>query len=175
MALIGLTISQLSLSLLVLVAGVRTFKNFTGGGIFYPIAKWFMHRYMIRGQIEIACGSVGAGVSIVHPTGAIIINGGSRIGHNCRLSPGVVVGISSLHRRVECPVIGDNVYLAPNAKVYGRSRIGNNCIIGTDTIVRDTDVPDNCVAVGSPLRIIEQKCNDSGTRFSWCEITQTTP
>ena len=126
------------------------------GGVFYPIAKWFRHKYSIRGQIEIGLNSLGPGVKIVHPTGAIIVNSNAKIGRNCHLSPGVVVGISSINRRNEVPVIGNDCYLAPNAKVYGKCRIGNNVVIGTDTVVRDMDVPDNCIAVGFPVRVISR-------------------
>ena len=124
------------------------------GGVVYPFAKWFKDRYMKKGQIEIGMFSVKPGVRIVHSAGAIIVNLNARIGYDCFLSPGVIVGISSLYRVGEVPIIGNNVYLAPNAKVFGKCKIGDNVIIGTDTVIRDTDIPYNCFAVGNPIRII---------------------
>lgn len=122
--------------------------------ILYPFAKFFYHRYSVKGNIEIAFFSIKSGVKIIHSSGSIIINSNAIIGHNSQLSPGVIVGISSIKRKDEVPIIGDNVYLAPNSKVYGKSIIGDNVIIGTDTIVRDANIPSNCNVIGNPNRII---------------------
>lgn len=118
------------------------------------ISKFFWHRYEIKCQTEIPFNTTGAGVKFAHTVGSIILNSSCKIGDNVRLSPGNIVGISSIYRKNEVPIIGDNVYLAPNAKVFGKCRIGNNVIIGTDTIIRDMDIPNNSYAVGDPVRII---------------------
>lgn len=51
-------------------------------------------------------------------------------------------------RRVE---IGDNVYVGRNAMILAGAKIGNNVIIGADSVVT-REIPDNCVAVGNPCR-----------------------
>lgn len=53
-------------------------------------------------------------------------------------------------RRVE---IGDNVYVGRNAMILAGAKIGSNVIIGAGSIVT-REIPDNCVAVGSPCRKI---------------------
>ena len=41
-----------------------------------------------------------------------------------------------------------------NALVFGGIRIGNNVTVGAGSVVTK-DVPDNCVVVGNPARIIQ--------------------
>lgn len=52
------------------------------------------------------------------------------------------------------PVIGDNVRIMTGATVFGGITIGNNVTIGANTVV-NKDVPDNCVVVGNPARIVK--------------------
>ena len=59
------------------------------------------------------------------------------------------------------PVFGENVKVYTGATVIGSIKIGNNVTIGANTVVI-TDVPDNCLAVGVPARIIPKK-NKDGT------------
>ena len=49
--------------------------------------------------------------------------------------------------------IGDNVYMGMNAMILAGAKVGNNVIIGANSVVAK-DIPDNCVAVGSPCRPI---------------------
>ena len=120
----------------------------------YPLAAICYHHYSQKGNIEISFYSVGKGVKIQHTAGFIIVHSEARIGDNVHLSPGVIVGISSLNRRHELPVIGNDCYLAPNAKVFGKCHIGHRVVIATDTVVRDMDVPDDAIVVGTPAKII---------------------
>lgn len=43
------------------------------------------------------------------------------------------------------------------AIVIGKIMIGNNVIIGAGAVVTK-DIPDDCVVVGNPARIIKEKC-----------------
>lgn len=52
------------------------------------------------------------------------------------------------------PVIGDNVTLGVNVTIIGGVTIGNNVTIGAGSVVVK-DIPDNCVAVGNPCRVIK--------------------
>ena len=54
------------------------------------------------------------------------------------------------------PVFGDNVQVYTGATIIGAIKIGNNVTIGANAVVI-TDVPDNCLAVGVPARIIPKK------------------
>lgn len=55
------------------------------------------------------------------------------------------------------PIIGNNVYIGPGAKIFGKITIGNNVTIGANAVVLK-NAPDNAVMVGIPARnIMEDK------------------
>lgn len=51
-------------------------------------------------------------------------------------------------------VIGDNVWLGAKVTVIQGVTIGNNVVVGANSVVV-RDLPDNCVAVGSPARVVK--------------------
>lgn len=51
--------------------------------------------------------------------------------------------------------IGDGSYIGINAVIVGNVKIGKHCVIGANSVVTK-DVPDYCVAVGSPSRVIKK-------------------
>ena len=53
-------------------------------------------------------------------------------------------------------VIGDGTWLGENVCVLG-ARIGRNCVIGANSVVTK-DIPDYCIAVGAPARIVKRFC-----------------
>jgi serine O-acetyltransferase len=53
------------------------------------------------------------------------------------------------------PILGDNVYIGPGAKIIGGIKIGNNVAIGANCVVTK-NIPDNSVVVGIPGRVISQ-------------------
>ena len=57
-------------------------------------------------------------------------------------------------KQISSVVIGDGSWLGENVCVIG-SKIGKNCVIGANSVVTK-DVPDYCVAVGVPARIIKR-------------------
>lgn len=56
--------------------------------------------------------------------------------------------------------IGDGCWLGENVVVIGAS-IGRNCVIGANAVVT-RDIPDYCVAVGIPARVVRQYDPASG-------------
>ena len=52
------------------------------------------------------------------------------------------------------PTIGNNVCLGCNVCIIGPVHIGNNVIVGAGSVVVK-DVPNNCVVVGNPARVIK--------------------
>lgn len=63
------------------------------------------------------------------------------------------------HGEVE---IGEGSWLGENVCVLG-ARIGKHCVIGANSVVIK-DIPDYCVAVGSPAKIIKQYRNNCWER-----------
>ncbi len=49
--------------------------------------------------------------------------------------------------------IGDNVWIGANVVVNPGVSIGNNCVIGTGSVVTK-DIPDNVIAFGNPCRVV---------------------
>ena len=58
------------------------------------------------------------------------------------------------------PLIGNNVDIGTGAKISGPIHIGNNVIIGANTVVL-MDVPDNCFPVGVPAMLKNKAVRDS--------------
>ncbi len=52
--------------------------------------------------------------------------------------------------------VGHNVWMGYGASVLRGVTIGNNCVIGTNSVVTK-DVPDNAVAAGLPARVIRMR------------------
>lgn len=51
--------------------------------------------------------------------------------------------------------IGDGSYIGINSVIVGNVKIGKHCVIGANSVVTK-DVPDYCVAVGCPARVIKE-------------------
>ncbi len=64
-------------------------------------------------------------------------------------------GVKSNNKADELPTIGDHVFIGANAVIIGNIRIGDNVMIGAGSVVIK-DIPDNCIAVGNPARIIRK-------------------
>ncbi|NKI26849.1 serine acetyltransferase [Arenibacter sp. 6A1] len=96
--------------------------------------------------------SIGKGTTFGYGGIAVVIHKRAVIGDNCIIGTSVTIGGKSGHLKV--PIIGDNVYIATGAKVLGPIKIGNNVIIGANSVVIK-DVPDFAVVAGIPARIIK--------------------
>ena len=95
---------------------------------------------------------VGKGFYIGH-FGSIIINGETVLGDNCTVNQGVTIGMESRGKRKGTPRIGNRVWIGANSVVVGKIEIGNNVLIAPLSFV-NFDVPDNCIVVGNPAKII---------------------
>jgi serine O-acetyltransferase len=122
----------------------------------YRAARVMFTHYTYKFGISIPFETrVGSGFYIGH-FGGIVVNEGSVIGKNCNLSHGVTLGEAQRGERKGCPVLGDNVYVGPGAKIVGAVRIGHDVAIGANCVVTK-DVPDHSVVVGVPGRVISQE------------------
>ena len=111
--------------------------------------------FLLNGILKIMWGieiarvtQIGAGFYIGH-FGGITISPQAVIGNNCSISQGVTIGVSGQGDKSGAPTIGDNVYIAPGAKVFGKITIGSNVKIGANAVIYQ-DLPDNVIAVLSP-------------------------
>lgn len=122
----------------------------------YPLSRLILIRLMYRFGISVPhCTRIGSGFYIGH-FGGIFVSPHCVIGKNCNISHDVTVGKGNRGKYAgNGAIIGDNVYIAPGAKVIGSVRIGNNVAIGANCVVTK-DVPDNSVIVGVPGKVISQ-------------------
>jgi serine O-acetyltransferase len=96
---------------------------------------------------------IGPGLYIGH-FGGITVSPETVMGKDCSISPGVTIGLSGKGDRLGVPVIGDDVYVAPGAKLIGKIRIGSSVKIGANAVVY-RDIPDNAVVALDPgFRIV---------------------
>ena len=97
---------------------------------------------------------IGGGLAIGH-FGGITVSGRAVIGKDCNLSQGTTIGMSG----DGVPTIGDDVYIAPGARVFGKIVVGNNVKIGANAVVHK-DIPDNAIVVLDPgFRILSYAGN----------------
>ncbi len=137
----------------------------------YRFARWCMLKHipvyplrlLLERFIEITTGislpgdvEIGKGLRIYH-FGEIIIHSAVKIGEGCTLHQGVTIGDRG--NPLKAPSIGNNVFVGAGAKILGDITIGNNCKIGANAVVLES-VPDNCIAVGVPARIVKRRNDD---------------
>jgi serine O-acetyltransferase len=121
--------------------------------LLYPLAVFMYQHYTYKFGIGIQFTTdIGAGFYIGH-FGCIFVYPYCKIGKNCNLSQGVTLGKANRGKNMGYPIIGDNVYIGPGAKVVGAVKVGNHVAIGANSVVTK-DVPDNAVVVGVPGRVI---------------------
>ena len=121
--------------------------------------------FVLNGAMKILWGielprsaRIGPGLYIGH-FGGITLSAGTVIGNNCNLSQNVTIGEAGSGATLGSPVIGDNVYIAVGARIFGRITIGNNVKIGANAVIYK-DVPDNAIVTLDPgFRIVSLKGN----------------
>lgn len=128
----------------------------------YLISRMALRHYSVKYGFQIPWQTeVGPGLCIGH-YGPIIVNPNAKIGANCNITVGVLLGLN--HKTdengkslgFEYPVIGDRVSLGNNCKIIGGVTVADGCVVGVNTVVTK-DLPSNSVAVGIPAKIISNK------------------
>jgi serine O-acetyltransferase len=96
---------------------------------------------------------IGPGLYLGHH-GGIWVNPHATLGSSCNLSQGSIIGGTGAEQsRDRLPRLGDRVWVGPHAVITGPVRIGNECVIGANSLVA-MDLPDKAVVVGVPARIL---------------------
>ncbi|WP_378173662.1 serine O-acetyltransferase [Aquimarina sp. SS2-1] len=139
---------------------VSLLLNFLTNSPDFRTLFYFRNRGIVSSLLNIYCRKekyfridmstkLGGGVLTGHPYSTIL--NADFIGENLYVNHLVTVGEVDGKR----PIIGDNVSIYTGAIIIGDIKIGNNCSIGAGAVVVK-DIPDNCVVVGNPARIIKQ-------------------
>ncbi|MBI5416824.1 SPASM domain-containing protein [Candidatus Poribacteria bacterium] len=103
-----------------------------------------------------------------------------KIGGNVLIGPNVFIADTSHeYRHIAIPIIkqgittatdeiyiGNGSWIGANSVIVGNVKIGRHCIIGANTVI-NKDIPDYCVAVGNPFKIVKMFDIETGT---WVKI-----
>ena len=106
----------------------------------------------------------------------LVDDGDIYIGDHVMIGPNVVIATAShpidpeLRRQglqYNQPVrIGENAWIGAGVVVLPGVTIGKNAVIGAGSIVTK-DIPDNCVAVGNPCRVLRAVSEKDRERFQY--------
>ncbi|MDT4375368.1 serine acetyltransferase [Blautia coccoides] len=127
------------------------YKNCKSGIWYLPIKailKIKLERARLKYGWFIPLNVCEEGLSLPH-CGPIIINCNSKIGRNCRIHVGVNIGTKAGYGD-KAPIIGNNVYIAPGAKLFGDIYIGDETAIGANAVVTKSFSDGNAVLLGIP-------------------------
>lgn len=95
--------------------------------------------------------NLGPGLYLGHPYN-ITINPEAKIGANCNIHKGVVIGQVNRGARRGAPTIGNQVWIGINAAIVGNVTIGDDVLIAPNSFV-NVDVPSHSVVFGNPCVI----------------------
>lgn len=118
--------------------------------------------YAWRKAIEITTGIslphsavIGPGLYIPH-FGPVIFNKRARIGERCDVHQGVTIGFSDRRGKAGVPVIGNRVWIGPNATLAGPITVGDHVMVSANSLVVD-DVPPDTVVRGVPAEVVGKR------------------
>ncbi len=117
-------------------------------------SKLRYHRLSIKLGFTIPPNTFGPGLAI-HHYGCIVVNDNARIGKNCIIQQCVNIGQN--HGPDDVPTIGDNVYIGPGVKVFGRIKVADGCALGAGAVVNKDINEKDSVVVGNPMRIVGKR------------------
>ncbi|ALM49903.1 acetyltransferase [Flavobacterium psychrophilum] len=119
-----------------------------------PVGKFFsfLNRFLFSVWLP-SSAQIGENFKIGYWGLGVVIHSNTVIGDNVTIAQNVTIGRNFGDKRV--PVVGDNVYIGTGSVIFGEIKIGNNVIVGSNSLI-NKDIPDNCTAVGNPMKIIQQ-------------------
>ncbi|ATB69731.1 serine acetyltransferase [Sulfurospirillum diekertiae] len=123
---------------------------------FRTLARAIMGISQIITNIDIhPASTIGRRVFLDHAFG-VVIGETAIVGDDVLIYQGVTLGGVSLDRGVKRhPTIGNHTVIGSGAKILGDIIIGENCRIGSNSVVVKS-IPNDSTAVGVPARIIDK-------------------
>src|SRR5690625_5152975 len=133
----------------------RLANHFGSHGVLGGIVARLIYRFSI---LMTSChihfeATIGPGLYLPHPAG-IVIGTGAVIGKNVTIYQHVTVGVADLSS-AQYPHIESGVTIFSGAVIAGGIHLGGSSIIGANAVVLH-DVPNRCVAVGVPAKVIRK-------------------
>ncbi|MBU5443734.1 serine O-acetyltransferase [Paenibacillus sp. MSJ-34] len=121
----------------------------------YTVARMISQLSRFFTGIEIHPGAtIGNRLFIDHGMG-VVIGETCEIGDDVVIYQGVTLGGTGKEKGKRHPTIGNNVVVSSGAKVLGSFKVGDNAIIGANSVVL-REVPPNSTVVGIPGRVVKQ-------------------
>jgi serine O-acetyltransferase len=96
---------------------------------------------------------IGKGTKFAYKGISVVIHNRSIIGKNCIIGQSITIG--GKDGSLNPPVIGNNVYIAAGSRIIGDIQIGDNCIIGANSVVNKS-FKHNLVIAGVPAKKIRE-------------------
>jgi serine O-acetyltransferase len=107
-------------------------------------------------QVDIhPAARIGRGILMDHATG-VVIGETAVVGDNVSMLHHVTLGGSGTGQGTRHPTIGNGALLGAGVSVLGPITVGAGCKVGAGSVVVQ-DLPDHCVAVGVPARVIKRQ------------------
>ncbi len=130
-------------------------------GLWHRLCKrfWLLihNHYGLKMGWDIPINTFGPGLKINH-YGLIVVNGNARIGAFCDIHQGVNIGQHGMNQD-DVPTIGDNVWIGPGAKIFGKIKIASRCAVGANAVVNKSFEEENITIAGIPAKKISNNGN----------------
>lgn len=123
--------------------------------IFRPVVAFYKLKYYLLCIIfgyTISPNVFGPGLSIAH-RGTLLVHRLSKVGANCRLHVCVNIGTSA-GTSDDAPIIGNNVYIGPGVKMFGKIEIADDIVIGANAVVNKSFLEPGITIAGVPAKKI---------------------
>jgi serine O-acetyltransferase len=133
-----------------------------------PYTLWVRYKFQkesVRLGFSISPNSCGKGLELGH-YGDIVINGKARIGKNCTIAgAGVLIGEDL--KNPSAPIIGDNCYIGPGAKIIGGVRIAEGVTIAANAVVVHDIIEPYTTVGGIPAKKISDSSVKKNTEITY--------
>ena len=128
--------------------------NVTHNFVFTLFWKIVNRKLSYRLGFVIPPNTFGDGLRINH-LGNIVVNPEAVIGCWCDIHQGVNIGAGY----DGCPEIGNNVWIGPGVKIFGKIQIADECAIGANAVVNKSFLEKKISIAGVPARKISERGN----------------
>jgi serine O-acetyltransferase len=123
-------------------------------------SRFLKNKQMYKWSCDISYNAkIGKGVIFGHPVG-IVIGNNAIIENNVRIWQNVTLGSHGKDKHdKDYPTIKQGAKIFAGAIIIGNVTVGKNAIVAANAVV-NIDVPEDCIAVGIPCKILKKKIKE---------------